>query len=284
MAGLQVGDARIAAETKRHRTLLPDNREQNTNTNHYKAFQNHVKPVEARVMANVVDIYPRSIFNCAMERKTSNLFLVMIVFLVLSLYIPINRFTNSSGHIYNFRIDARIPFIPMAILPYLSFFLLLPWTLFVFLAERERLYREMAYSIMSACAVSYTVYFVYQTTIIRPNVASLGLINELVSLVYLIDPPYSCFPSLHTSISTILAVYWLRSPSRVKYFVLPWALVIIMSTLMTKQHHLLDVIGGIALGAVISLVAAKLRAIGQGESTVSAAESKLRGVQAPSSS
>jgi membrane-associated phospholipid phosphatase len=219
-----------------------------------------------------------------MERKTSNLFLVMIVFLVLSLYIPINRLTNSSGHIYNFRIDARIPFIPMAILPYLSFFLLMPWTLFVFLAERERLYREMAYSIMSACVVSYTAYFLYQTTIIRPNVASMGFINELVALVYMIDPPYSCFPSLHTSISTILAVYWLRSPSRVKYFVLPWSLTIILSTLMTKQHHLLDVIGGIALGAVISLVAAKLHRVSQGERAISTAESELGKIQLPSSS
>jgi hypothetical protein len=50
MAKLQPGKARIAAKRKRERMLLSDNAEQNTDTNHYKLFQNHVKTVEARTI------------------------------------------------------------------------------------------------------------------------------------------------------------------------------------------------------------------------------------------
>lgn len=186
-----------------------------------------------------------------MEKKTSNLFLLFIVSAVLLLYIPINRCTNSNAHIHSIFLDARIPFVPFAIVPYLSFFLLLPWSLFSFLTEKERSYRQMCYSIVIVCLVSYSVYLLHQTTTIRPVVTELGLINSLVSFVYTIDPPYSCFPSLHSSISTIIAMCWLRSSSRVRYFVLFWTIIIILSTLMAKQHHLLDVVGGIALGALI---------------------------------
>ncbi len=193
-----------------------------------------------------------------MEKKASNLFLLLLVFAVLSLYVHINRFTNSSAHIYSIPLDARIPFVPIAIVPYLSFFLLMPWTLFSFLSDRERLYRQMCYSIMGVCLVSYSIYLLYQTTIIRPAITKLGLIDSLVSFVYTVDPPYSCFPSLHSSISTIIAVYWLRSVSRAKYPVLFWSAIIILSTLMTKQHHLLDVVGGITLGILISAVVVRL--------------------------
>lgn len=193
-----------------------------------------------------------------MEKKVSNLSLLLLVFVILALYVHINRFTNSNAHIHSIPLDASIPFVPFAIVPYLSFFLLMPWSLFSFLAERERLYRQMCYSIMIVCVVSYSIYLLYQTTIIRPVVAELGLIDSLVSFVYRIDPPYSCFPSLHSSISTIIAVHWLRSVSRVKYFVLFWSVAIIVSTLMTKQHYLLDVAGGITLGILISAVIVRL--------------------------
>jgi membrane-associated phospholipid phosphatase len=193
-----------------------------------------------------------------MEKRTSNLFLLLLVFVVLTLYIQINRFTNSSAHVHSIPLDARIPFVPLAIVPYLSFFLLMPWTLFSFLSEREQLYRQMCYSIIIVCLVSYSIYLLYQTTITRPTVTELGFIDSLVSFVYRIDPPYSCFPSLHSSISTIIAVHWVRSRSRTKYLVLFWSVIIIVSTLMTKQHYLLDVVGGITLGILISAVVARL--------------------------
>jgi membrane-associated phospholipid phosphatase len=65
--------------------------------------------------------------------------------------------------------------------------------------------------------------------------------------VYAGDNPYNCFPSLHTSISTILAVYWLRVNRRLGILVAVWVALIVASTVLIKQHYLADLVAGLAL-------------------------------------
>lgn len=188
----------------------------------------------------------------------SDYLLLLSVFAVLALYPFINRFIQSDVHTLSSSLDSKIPFVPFSILPYLSFFLLIVWSLAVFLVEKERLYRQMCYSIIVVSLVSYSIYLSYQTRMTRPIITGFGLFDNLVSFVYRIDPPYSSFPSLHSSLSTVIAFLWFRSASKVKYLVLCWSVIIILSTLMVKQHHILDVLGGITLGIVISAVVMKV--------------------------
>jgi membrane-associated phospholipid phosphatase len=193
-----------------------------------------------------------------MEKRLPDIFLLLAVFTIISLYVPINSYTNSSANVLSLPLDGRIPLIPLFVVPYLSFFLFLPWTLLSFMVTRNKLYREMCYSLMIASFVSYAIYMLYHTTIVRPHVTGLGIASRLVAFLYLVDPPFSCFPSLHSSLSTIAVVHWFRSASRVRYVVLTWGVLIIVSTVMIKQHHILDALGGIALGLLSSYGVARL--------------------------
>jgi membrane-associated phospholipid phosphatase len=63
--------------------------------------------------------------------------------------------------------------------------------------------------------------------------------------VYALDPPYNDFPSLHTSLSAIVAVSWCRTYRRASVVVAVWCSLIVASTVLIHQHYLADVAGGL---------------------------------------
>jgi membrane-associated phospholipid phosphatase len=65
--------------------------------------------------------------------------------------------------------------------------------------------------------------------------------------VYSLDRPFNDFPSLHTSLSAIVAVMWLRIHPRTGVAVAFWCGLIIASTVLIHQHYLADVAGGLAV-------------------------------------
>ncbi|EPY03686.1 Ser/Thr and Tyr protein phosphatase (Dual specificity) [Paenibacillus alvei TS-15] len=103
----------------------------------------------------------------------------------------------------------------------------------------------------------YSVYYLFLTTVPRPDVNSNGLISSMVQFIYATDQPYNCFPSIHVLSSYIIikAVMQCRQISRqLKSFIVIFCWFIITSTLFVKQHVLLDVAGGILLTELLYLV------------------------------
>ncbi len=79
-------------------------------------------------------------------------------------------------------------------------------------------------------------------------------------LVYASDQPYNDFPSLHTSLSTIVAIHWWRIDRRAGWGAAAWSVLIIASTLLIHQHYLADVGGGLALGIAASALSLRMLA------------------------
>ncbi len=70
------------------------------------------------------------------------------------------------------------------------------------------------------------------------------------------DAGNNCFPSLHTAIC-MLAIYYSRNFSfRVRWIIIPWAALVILSTVTCKQHYVVDVVAGMIL-CLLSIVIAK---------------------------
>jgi membrane-associated phospholipid phosphatase len=65
--------------------------------------------------------------------------------------------------------------------------------------------------------------------------------------VYASDNAYNDFPSLHTSLSTILDIHWWRVDKRLGIPVAIWVALIVASTVFIKQHYVADAIGGLLL-------------------------------------
>lgn len=144
-------------------------------------------------------------------------------------------------------IDEYIPFLPWTISIYFSHFIL------VFYAYWYAINHDIAtrtfYCYISATIVATIIFILYPTYLNPQPIDSTNL--TLLSLLsykflYIIDVPFNCLPSLHTTIA-LIAAYSLKHLENWGNKAYIWSSLIIISTLTTKQHVLLDVIAGIIL-------------------------------------
>ena len=95
----------------------------------------------------------------------------------------------------------------------------------------------------------------FPTTYPRPVYLpqSNSIIQLAMDMVAAGDMPTNCFPSMHVALTAICA--WnLRRKSRLLYgSFAAWAILIFLSTMTTKQHYFVDILGGI--GVLVTVAA-----------------------------
>ena len=153
--------------------------------------------------------------------------------------------------------DRSLPVVPVMVIPYLSLFPLLAMAVLVALRGGWRNVQRYALAIAIAIAISCLVYTVAQSYVPRPAITGHGVLDQWVRDVYANDKPYDAFPSTHTSLATIIAVYCYRGMRRTGIVIGIWCLAIIASTVLIHQHYLADIAGGLVVAA-ISVYAADL--------------------------
>jgi membrane-associated phospholipid phosphatase len=149
-------------------------------------------------------------------------------------------------------LDRALPVVPVFAIPYVSLIPYIGVSLLAFLFLRVRVYRSAAITMIIVWFISYACYFFLQSYVARPNITGTDPFSAIVRSIYAGDRPYNDFPSLHTSLSTIITIHWWRVDRRIGIAAAIWTGLIIVSTVLVKQHYIADVIGGLALGAVTS--------------------------------
>ncbi|MCP3891997.1 MAG: MBL fold metallo-hydrolase [Desulfobulbaceae bacterium] len=147
-------------------------------------------------------------------------------------------------------LDRVIPFVPDSVYVYQSIWFLVPIAPWLMRTVKE-IYRYTV-GLLVICCISFTVFMVFPTIITRPE--SLVETNLLYQLLIQVDKELNAFPSLHVSLVLFHLLCCIKIFSemnlrrRYKLIVWIWAMGIIFSTLLTKQHILYDVFGGILVG------------------------------------
>jgi membrane-associated phospholipid phosphatase len=144
-------------------------------------------------------------------------------------------------------IDDLIPLFPPLVVPYVSLEPFIYASLILFLVFRTRIFQSAALSMLTAWAISFVFYIFLQSYMDRPVLAGNDMFIQMLREVYAGDNAYNCFPSLHTSLSTVLAIHWWRTDKRIGVPVAIWVTLIVLSTMFVKQHYIADVIGGLAI-------------------------------------
>ena len=172
-----------------------------------------------------------------------------ILLLLFLVYFLLN---NARGNIHSLEmpVDDRIPVLPAFVFPYLSIYALLALSIWRFLKAETKIFTIAALAIGLDLVLSYLVFLSYQTQVERPVILGSDISSDILRWVYSVDKPFNAFPSLHTSISALLALLWRKAGSRIQPIIALWAALIIASTLLTKQHYIADVLGGIAVALV----------------------------------
>jgi membrane-associated phospholipid phosphatase len=140
-------------------------------------------------------------------------------------------------------LDAMLPLQPVWMLVYGSLYLFALLPLLV-VRDGELLRRAMK-SYVLVMLVAYAGFIAYPTVAPHTDeVIGSGFAMWSLRLVYEMDQPYNCFPSLHVAHSFVSAFACYRVHKGVGGIALFWASLVGLSTLFTKQHYVVDVIGG----------------------------------------
>lgn len=159
---------------------------------------------------------------------------------------------NRTLHMPAIAVDSAVSLQPgwMVVYGSLYVFVLLP----LLVVRDEQLFRRTLQAWVTVLIVAYVGFLVYPTVAPRPaRVLAEGFAAWSLQLNYALDSRYNCFPSLHVAHSFVSALASYRVHRGVGIAAVVWASLIGVSTLYTKQHYALDVIGG-ALVAYIAYV------------------------------
>lgn len=148
-------------------------------------------------------------------------------------------------------IDQAVPYLPWTGIFYLSDYLL---AVVVVASVRNthilHQFARLAFTVLTICGMFY--YF-YPTVYPRPALAAEGsmlLVQWMMELIRFCDSPTNCFPSMHIAITSVCAymTYPLGRKTNVLFWA--WGVLVFISTLTTKQHYLVDILGGLAVFVV----------------------------------
>lgn len=153
-----------------------------------------------------------------------------------------------------FGVDEAIPLLPWTFLVYLSDYPL--FLVVMALIDDPDQFRALTRKCFGVLFLCGAFFLLMPTRYPRPEYPAVDnpILAFVMHLISSADTPNNCFPSMHVSLTGVATWQLRHRGPRVFGCFLLWSLAIFLSTLTTKQHYLLDVVGGIGVVAVVSVV------------------------------
>lgn len=146
--------------------------------------------------------------------------------------------------------DRFVPLLPCFVLIYIGCYLF--WVInycIIACQSKEQCYRFVLCEI-TAKLLCGVIFIILPTTNIRPQLTGNSICEQLLAFIYQMDSPVNLFPSIHCLVSWFCYI-GLRKQKGVskgyRWFSLVMAILICISTQVTKQHYIVDVISAILL-------------------------------------
>lgn len=195
-------------------------------------------------------------------------FSILSYYIVIGiLYIVYEKITVPKYFMYS-KLDDYIPFVKEMIIPYLFWYIYIIIALvYLGLTSKKDFYDLAAFMFigMTICFIIYAIFPNGQN--LRPVIHEKDFFSRLVAYVYMTDTPTNSAPSMHTLDSIAVHIALVKSEALKKRYVIHGLsfitmILILLSTVMLKQHSILDVIYGIALSLVLYIVIYRFNLVG----------------------
>jgi len=157
-------------------------------------------------------------------------------------------------------IDKEIPYISLFIFPYIY------WYIFVFLGlvfilfkDRKRYLRTLMGIYIGMC-ICYVFYYLYPVEMARPVISDTTIPNKIVNIIYELDRPLNCFPSIHV-LNTYIIMRFTRIKDNKSWFIYTNIVgtLIILSTFFIKQHFVLDGVAAIIIAELVIFLTNRIK-------------------------
>ena len=186
----------------------------------------------------------------------------------LSWWLVSNLLLQGEHHLIHAPLDDRIPFVEAMVIPYCIWYIaLFGMTAYLFFFDVTGFRRHM-YFVMITFTIASVTFGVYPTCVdLRPDTFERNnVFTWIIGLIYAFDNPVNACPSIHVigSFGVTFAVWHSRRFASMGWKIgsLLLALLISASTVMIKQHSVVDVYWGIlvsVLGYVVVYLIPDLR-------------------------
>jgi membrane-associated phospholipid phosphatase len=176
-----------------------------------------------------------------------------ILFLIV--YSGCNWITAHRANVptFYFKWERAIPFVPFFILPYMSidlFFIAAP-----FLCRTDRELVIFTKRIATAIIVAGICFLLFPLRFAFPRRQADGWLGAIFDWFRGMDAPFNLLPSLHAALMLILLdVYARHTRGLLRLAIVVWFVLIALSPVLTYQHHLIDIVGGLILAALCFLI------------------------------
>lgn len=157
-------------------------------------------------------------------------------------------------HLIGSTLDSEIPFVNWFIIFYVSWYVLLILLPILFYKKDKKKFIDFSLAYIITITISNIIFIAYPTTVIRPEITDSGIINGITKLIFTLDTPIlNCFPSLHCAVCYLFIYHTLVEKKFSKLFkviICTISLLIVASTMLIKQHVLIDAFGALIVVAL----------------------------------
>ena len=165
--------------------------------------------------------------------------------LFFELYYPLNAFTASRETWKPLTaIDEAAPFIPAFVFAYVSIYYISVVPAFLFRSRWVLRRSIVAYTTMSV--ISFIIFLLFPVEmILRPELMEgSSFASWLLAMIYTVDHPYNCCPSLHVGLA-LMGAFTIDCVDK-RFGRVAWliAFLVCISTIVIKQHYIIDVVVG----------------------------------------
>ncbi len=196
-----------------------------------------------------------------MMQKSLLWLMFMAVLAVAYTHIGASTMPRSNALSLTTPLDDAIPLMPEMVFAYVSIYLFWAPAIFlsrVTLGDFSRLVFVMGIALFLGLAIHQYMPSAYPRPALPANDSSFSVV--FLRWYYTLDHPNNTFPSTHC-IAVVGLLCFMRNRLRpfARYAYEAWGALIFASTVLVKQHYVVDVIGGIALGTAVFLILSRPR-------------------------
>lgn len=177
--------------------------------------------------------------------------LILIYIFLQWLYLPLSR--RPVKYYWKLPLDDRLPLVPEMIIIYLSYFLMFFGGSLILIFSGQFL--PFITAMIIAQISGDLFWYFFPNGVRRPKVEGRGMMRNWLKKLYLHDQyDGNAAPSVHVFHALIIGHFLAQLWPQWSMVIYPWVGLIVVSTVLIKQHYLVDVLGGVLVaGATITL-------------------------------